>query len=176
VLPYELSDADSVDETLRLKWRAYDLRGDKLQQAIRTRSQVTSLIRRHLEDGGFLELETPQLTRATTGGAREFLVPSYQHDQAVFALPQSPQVYKQLYMCGGFEKYYQIVRCFRDEAARSDRQPEFTQIDIEAAFYKATDIQRLIESLVSSIWQRYGEDALPAAATFLLAISRQVDP
>ena len=132
-LPFQLDD-EGVDETLRLRHRYLDLRRDEMRHNVWVRFKLTQTIRRYLEDRGFWELETPILYKSTPEGAREFLVPTSSHPGKFYALPQSPQTYKQLYVISGFERYYQIARCFRDEATRADRTAEFTQLDMELAF------------------------------------------
>lgn len=152
-LPFQL-DA-SVSEELRLQYRYLDLRRPYMQQMLRLRHEVTFFIRQYFNQQGFFEVETPILHKSTPEGAREFLVPSRLSPGYFYALPQSPQVYKQLLVCAGIEKYFQIARCFRDEALRADRQPEFTQLDIEMAFIDEYDICTLIENLLSQMWKKF---------------------
>jgi len=142
-----------VDETMRLQYRYLDMRRPSVAAAIRTRSQVTGIIRRVMEANGFLDIETPMLTRSTPEGARDFLVPSRLQPGSFYALPQSPQLFKQLLMVAGMERYYQIARCFRDEDLRADRQPEFTQLDVEASFIDEEDIFDLHEELMVTLWR-----------------------
>ena len=151
--PFPLDDAQSVDEKLRLRHRYIDLRRDRMAEILRTRSQTTSAIRRVMERHGFLDVETPILTRATPEGARDFLVPSRMSPGETYALPQSPQLFKQLLQVAGVERYYQIARCFRDEDLRADRQPEFTQLDVELSFADAEDVIALTEELLAEVWQ-----------------------
>jgi len=155
-LPFQLDpegDAE-VDETLRLKYRYLDMRRASVLKAFQVRDLLCRAVRDYLHDHGFLEVETPFLTRSTPEGARDFLVPSRLQPGSFYALPQSPQLFKQLLMVAGFERYFQIVRCFRDEDLRKDRQPEFTQIDIETSFLDRDDFLPIIEGLVAEIWRR----------------------
>ncbi len=160
VLPFQLDD-DGVDETLRLRHRYLDLRRDEMRRNIHARFKLTQTIRRYLEDRGFWELETPILYKSTPEGAREFLVPTSSHPGRFYALPQSPQTYKQLYVISGFERYYQIARCFRDEATRADRTAEFTQLDMELAFVQPEELFELIEGLFAAVWRDVLRDELP---------------
>ena len=153
-LPFQLEDEGEVDETLRLKYRYLDMRRPSVLKAFQVRDQVCRAVRDYLHAEGFLEVETPFLTRSTPEGARDFLVPSRMQPGSFYALPQSPQLFKQLLMVAGFERYFQIVRCFRDEDLRKDRQPEFTQIDIETSFLDRDDFLPIIEGMVAEIWRR----------------------
>jgi aspartyl-tRNA synthetase len=148
-------------EELRLRHRHLDLRRAELQQSLMLRHRLLQLTRRHLSERGYLELETPILTKPTPEGARDYLVPSRVHPGEFYALPQSPQIYKQLFMVSGFDRYFQIARCFRDEDLRADRQPEFTQIDIEASFVQRDDILSLAEGLIGALWREAGHE-IPA--------------
>lgn len=153
-LPFQLEDADNVDEELRLQHRYLDLRRDKMQGYIKLRHDVTYAMREVLHDQGFYEIETPVLSKSTPEGARDFLVPSRLQPGNFYALPQSPQIYKQLLMASGMEKYFQIVRCFRDEDLRANRQPEFTQLDIEMSFVDEQMVQDLTEKVMTHIFNK----------------------
>ena len=152
VLPFQL-DKELSNEDMRMKYRYLDLRRARMSKNIRQRSVITSAARRYLDDSGFFEIETPILSNPTPEGARDFLVPSRLNPGRFYALPQAPQQYKQLLMVAGMEKYFQIARCFRDEDLRADRQPEFTQIDIEASFVGQDDIIKLVEGLLANMFK-----------------------
>ncbi|WP_373186563.1 aspartate--tRNA ligase [Halopseudomonas sp.] len=151
--PFPLDEYSDVGEETRLRYRFIDLRRPEMAAKLKLRSRITSSVRRFLDDNGFLDVETPILTRATPEGARDYLVPSRTHPGTFFALPQSPQLFKQLLMVSGFDRYYQIAKCFRDEDLRADRQPEFTQIDIETSFMDEKDIVGLTESMIRQLFQ-----------------------
>ncbi|NRP36569.1 Aspartate--tRNA ligase [Marinobacterium sp. xm-d-579] len=151
--PFQLDEHQQVGEDVRLRHRYVDLRRPEIQEKLRFRSKVTHQVRAYLEDQGFLDIETPILTRATPEGARDYLVPSRTHEGSFFALPQSPQLFKQLLMVSGFDRYYQIAKCFRDEDLRADRQPEFTQIDIETSFLDEHEVMAITENMIRGLFK-----------------------
>ena len=151
--PFPLNEYTDVGEETRLRYRFIDLRRPEMAAKLKLRSSITSSIRRYLDENGFLDVETPILTRATPEGARDYLVPSRTHAGSFFALPQSPQLFKQLLMVAGFDRYYQIAKCFRDEDLRADRQPEFTQIDIETSFLDEADIMAITEKMIRQLFK-----------------------
>ena len=159
-IPFQL-DSMETSEEVRLKYRYLDLRRDEMQQRLRLRSKVTHFMRDFMDKNDFLDIETPFLTKATPEGARDYLVPSRTHEGSFFALPQSPQLFKQLLMMSGFERYYQIVKCFRDEDLRADRQPEFTQLDVETSFMNEEEITSLMEEMVRGLFKEVGSIDLP---------------
>ncbi|EGL54620.1 MAG TPA: aspartate--tRNA ligase [Methylophaga aminisulfidivorans] len=159
--PFPLNELLDVNEDIRLRYRYIDLRRPEMQQRLRFRSQITRQLRHFLDSNGFLDIETPILTKATPEGARDYLVPSRTHQGEFFALPQSPQLFKQLLMMSGMDRYYQVVRCFRDEDLRADRQPEFTQIDIETSFVEEEDFMNMMEEMIRGLFANVLEEALP---------------
>ncbi|MGB1328028.1 MAG: aspartate--tRNA ligase [Porticoccaceae bacterium] len=153
--PFQMDEHITVGEDVRLKHRYMDLRRVEMQNSLRFRSKITNSIRNYLDEYGFLDIETPIMTRATPEGARDYLIPSRTHPGQFFAMPQSPQLFKQLLMVAGFDRYYQIAKCFRDEDLRADRQPEFTQIDIEASFIDEEEIMSITETMISNIFAEH---------------------
>ena len=156
VLPFQIDDPETaakVNEELRLQYRYVDLRRPKIMRNMQLRSRVATATRVFMEEEGFLEVETPTLFKSTPEGAREFLVPSRVSPGEFYALPQSPQQFKQILMCSGVDKYFQLARCYRDEDLRADRQPEFTQVDIEMSFIDREDIYELIEAYLKRVWE-----------------------
>jgi aspartyl-tRNA synthetase len=172
--PFQMDD-ENISETVRLEYRYLDLRRPAMQQNLRLRYKVAMAVRRYLDSQGFIDVETPMLTKSTPEGARDYLVPSRVHHGEFFALPQSPQLFKQLLMMSGFDRYYQITKCFRDEDLRADRQPEFTQIDIETSFLGVAEITGLMEEMVRSIFKETMGIELPnpfPRLTFAEAMSK----
>jgi len=151
--PFQLDD-DNLSETVRLTHRVLDLRRPAMQKNLMLRYRVAMEVRKYLDEQGFVDIETPMLTKSTPEGARDYLVPSRVHDGQFFALPQSPQLFKQLLMVAGFDRYYQITKCFRDEDLRADRQPEFTQIDIETSFLTEHEIRDMFEGMIRHVFRK----------------------
>jgi aspartyl-tRNA synthetase len=160
--PFQLDD-EAVNENIRLQYRYLDLRREPMQKNMRLRYRVSKLMRDYLDGQGFIEVETPMLTRSTPEGARDYLVPSRVHDGMFYALPQSPQLFKQLLMVAGYDRYFQITKCFRDEDLRADRQPEFTQVDLETSFLGEEEIMALVEGMIRDMMKRAQDIDLPAA-------------
>jgi aspartyl-tRNA synthetase len=159
--PFQLDD-ENLSETTRLTHRVLDLRRDQMQQNLKLRHAVTRAVRNYLDEAGFIDVETPMLTRSTPEGARDYLVPSRVHAGEFFALPQSPQLFKQMLMVAGFDRYYQIVKCFRDEDLRADRQPEFTQIDCETSFLTEQEIRDMFENMMRAVFNDVSSVELPS--------------
>jgi len=161
VLPFQIEEENRANEDLRLKYRYLDLRCDAMQKRIKLRSKTAFAVREYMTDNGFLEIETPTFIKSTPEGARDYLVPSRLHQGKFYALPQSPQLYKQILMVAGFDKYFQIARCYRDEDSRGDRQPEFTQIDIEMSFVQRDDVLGMTEGLMNYVFKKVMNIELP---------------
>ena len=164
--PFPLDEYHQVGEEVRLRYRYIDLRRPEMFQRLQTRAKLIRAIRHFLDEKDFLDVETPMLTKATPEGARDYLVPSRTHPGNFFALPQSPQLFKQLLMMSGMDRYYQIVKCFRDEDLRADRQPEFTQLDLEMSFVEESDIQQLMETMIKQVFKDVLDVTLPAFQRF----------
>ncbi|MEQ1593332.1 MAG: aspartate--tRNA ligase [Thiobacillaceae bacterium] len=158
--PFQIDD-DNINENIRLTYRYLDLRREPMQQNMRLRYRVSKLMRDYLDANGFMEIETPMLTRSTPEGARDYLVPSRVHDGMFYALPQSPQLFKQLLMVAGFDRYFQLTKCFRDEDLRADRQPEFTQVDLETSFMGEEAIMQMVEGMIRDMFKKAQDIDLP---------------
>jgi aspartyl-tRNA synthetase len=171
--PFQLDEHSEAGEDVRLRYRYIDLRRPEMQERLRLRSKASHFVRRYLEELDFVDIETPILTKATPEGARDYLVPSRTHPGEFFALPQSPQLFKQLLMVSGFDKYYQIARCFRDEDLRADRQPEFTQIDIETTFMSEQEIMALSEDMIRKLFNELIDVELGGFPTMTYADAMQ---
>lgn len=161
-MPFRVDEYQDVGENNRLRYRHLDLRRPELNHKLQMRGRVNQILRRFLEDRGFLEIETPFLTKSTPEGARDYLVPSRIHQGMFYALPQSPQIFKQILMASGMDRYYQIARCFRDEDLRADRQPEFTQLDLEMSFVEETDVQTIVEAMIRHLFATLLDVELPS--------------
>ena len=172
--PFQIDD-DNINENIRLQYRYLDLRREPMQKNMRLRYRVSKIMRDYLDANGFMEIETPMLTRSTPEGARDYLVPSRVHDGMFYALPQSPQLFKQLLMVAGYDRYFQLTKCFRDEDLRADRQPEFTQVDLETSFLGEEEIMGLVEGMIRDMMKRAQDTDLPTSfqrMTYHEAINR----